>query len=101
MSLQGGSAGIGFGIAAHLLQHNPAKIYLLSNKEEHADDAIEELKKFGEPGRVEWIKCNLTNLNQTDEVAKKLKGELKLLDGICSGYKAMTRSKGLKISKSR
>jgi len=30
----GGSSGIGFGIVAHLLQHNPERIILLGKKEE-------------------------------------------------------------------
>src|SRR4051812_44742050 len=33
----GGSAGIGYGVVAHLLQHNASAIHLLSNKEEHAE----------------------------------------------------------------
>lgn len=77
----GGSAGIGFGIVAHLLQHNASKIYLLSNKEEHAEEAQEELKKYGDAGRVEWKKCNLEDLKQVDEVAKEL-SSLEKLDGL-------------------
>lgn len=78
----GGSAGIGFGIVAHLLQHNPAKIYLLSNKEHHADEAQTELKKWGDASKVEWRQCNLESLRQTDEVAKGLAKELHRLDGL-------------------
>ena len=33
----GGSAGIGFGICAHILQHNPAALYLLGKKESSTD----------------------------------------------------------------
>lgn len=68
----GGSAGIGFGIVAHLLQHAPEKIYLVSNKEEHAMEAQEELKKYGDVSKVEWKQCNLEDLNMTDKVAKEL-----------------------------
>jgi WW domain-containing oxidoreductase len=68
----GGSAGIGYGIVAHILQHNPAKIYLLSNKEQHADEAKESLREFGDISKVEWRQCNLEDLKQTDEVAKQL-----------------------------
>jgi len=78
----GGSAGIGYGIVAHLLQHNPAKIYLLSNKEEHADDAMESLKEFGDNSKVEWRQCNLQDLRQTDEVARQLAKELNRLDAL-------------------
>jgi NAD(P)-dependent dehydrogenase (short-subunit alcohol dehydrogenase family) len=78
----GGSAGIGFGIVAHILQHNPAKIYLLSNKEQHAEEAQTELAKFGDANKVEWRKCNLESLKHTDEVAKSLAKELDRLDAL-------------------
>ncbi|GME46638.1 Short-chain dehydrogenase/reductase SDR [Neofusicoccum parvum] len=77
----GGSAGIGFGVVAHLLQHNASKIYLLSNKEEHAEEAQEGLKKYGDVSRVEWKKCNLQDLKQVDQVAKDL-SKLEKLDGL-------------------
>lgn len=76
----GGSAGIGFGIVAHLLQHNAAKIIVLSNKEEHADEAMEEIKEYGDTSRVHWEKCNLADLRQTDQVSKKLLAEEKRID---------------------
>ncbi|OAG04497.1 NAD(P)-binding protein [Paraphaeosphaeria sporulosa] len=79
----GRSAGIGFGIVAHLLQHNPEKIYLLSNKEEHAEEAQQELaKKWGDASKVEWRQCNLESLKQTDETARNLANELTRLDGL-------------------
>ncbi|KAI9755890.1 MAG: putative choline transporter, neither null mutation nor overexpression affects choline transport [Chaenotheca gracillima] len=79
----GGSAGIGYGIVAHLLQHNPSKIYLLSAKEEHADEATTALKEWGDvDAKVEWVKTDLADLKQTDEVARRLKGELTRLDGL-------------------
>lgn len=78
----GGSAGIGFGIVAHLLQHKAAKIYLLSNKEQHAIEAQTELAHWGDSKRVEWRQCNLESLKQTDEVARQLAKELERLDGL-------------------
>ncbi|KAF1970782.1 NAD(P)-binding protein [Bimuria novae-zelandiae CBS 107.79] len=79
----GGSAGIGFGIVAHLLQHNAEKIYLLSNKEEHAEEAQQELaNKWGDASKVEWRKCNLESLKHTDETARGLAKELSRLDGL-------------------
>jgi WW domain-containing oxidoreductase len=78
----GGSAGIGYGIVAHILQHNPAKIYLLSNKEQHADEAKEALKEFGDSSKVEWRQCNLEDFKQTDEVARQLASELTRLDAL-------------------
>lgn len=80
-AVTGGSAGIGFGIVAHMLQHNAARIFILSKKEEHAEEAQEELKKWGDASRVEWKKCDLEDLHQTDEVAKEL-SKLDRLDAL-------------------
>jgi len=80
----GGSAGIGFGIVAHLLQHNPAKILLLSNKKQHAEEAMEELKEFGDTSKVHWIHCDLSDLKQTDGVAKELTSEKRIDALICN-----------------
>lgn len=80
--MTGGSAGIGYGIVAHLLKHNPEKIYLLSMKEEHAQEALEDLKEWGDTSKVEWKQCNLESFKQTDEVAKSLSNELDRLDGL-------------------
>ena len=78
----GGSAGIGFGIVAHLLQHHAEKIYLLSNKESHADEAITELKNYGDTSKIEWVKCNLADLKETDRVGKELKEKISTLDAV-------------------
>merc|ERR1712000_749574 len=78
----GGSAGIGFGIAAHLLQHNANSITILSNKEEHATSALEELKEYGDTNRVHWTKCDLEDLKFVDEVANKLAQSQKKIDGL-------------------
>lgn len=94
----GGSAGIGkiglsmscasmltpegYGICAHLLQHNCAQLYVLGNKEEHLDEAQEGLKKYGDVSRVKLVQVNLADLHQTDEVAKRLASELSRLDGL-------------------
>lgn len=76
----GGSSGIGFGIITQLLKKNPAKILMLSEKEEHANLAQEELKKYGDASRVEWVKCNLQDLKEVDRTAKELKEKEKRLD---------------------
>ncbi|KAI1378038.1 NAD(P)-binding protein [Hypoxylon crocopeplum] len=78
----GGSAGIGYGISAHILQHNPAKLYLLGKKEEHLAEAEEGLKKYGDVSRVEFVKCELEDLKQTDEVARDLASKLDRLDAL-------------------
>ena len=59
-------------------QHNAARIILLSQKEEHADEAKEELKKYGDPNKVEWIQLDLKDLKQTDGVAKQLVEEQRI-----------------------
>ncbi|KAJ4369418.1 hypothetical protein N0V86_009250 [Didymella sp. IMI 355093] len=78
----GGSAGIGFGIVAHLLQHNAQKIYLLSQSEQHAAEAQDALKHWGDASRVEWRQCNLESFKQTDKVARELSKELDRLDAL-------------------
>jgi len=78
----GGSAGIGYGICAHLLQHNPAKLYLLGNKEQHLAEAQEGLAKFGDTSKIETIQVDLQDLHQTDRVAKDLATRLTSLDGL-------------------
>jgi len=80
--ITGGTAGIGYGITAHILQHNPSKIFLLSNKEEHAEEAQHDLQKYGDTTKVHWMKCNLQDLKQVDEVAKNLRDTLDQLDGL-------------------
>jgi len=79
----GGTAGIGFGITAHLLQHNASKIILVSQKEQHAEEAMEELKKYGDTSKVHFVQCDLKDLRKTDEVAKQLKSE-KQIDAVGS-----------------
>ena len=79
--ITGGTAGIGFGVTAHILQNNPAKIILLSQKEQHADEAMEELKKYGDTSKVQWIQLDLKDLKQTDSVAKQLQSE-KQIDAV-------------------
>jgi WW domain-containing oxidoreductase len=78
----GGSAGIGFGICAHILQHNPAALYLLGKKEEHIKDAEERLKEYGDISKVHSIQIELEDLKQTDEVAKELASKLDRLDAL-------------------
>ncbi|MCJ1318346.1 hypothetical protein MMC15_003674 [Xylographa vitiligo] len=77
----GGAAGIGFGISAHLLQHNAAHIYLLGKKESHAEEAMKEFEKYGDVSKVEFVKCELEDLKQVDKVAKEL-SKLPKIDGL-------------------
>ncbi|PVI04412.1 NAD(P)-binding protein [Periconia macrospinosa] len=97
----GGSAGIGFGIVAHLVQHKASKIYILSDKEKHAVETLEELANWGDNSNVKWLECNLESLKQTDKVAKSLAKELTQLDalvcnaGLGVGVYNKTRDDGL------
>ena len=70
----------GYGICAHILQHNCEKLYILSKKEAHLDEAQEGLKKYGDTSRVETIQLDLEDLQQTDSVAKDLASRLQRLD---------------------
>ncbi|KAL1871089.1 putative secondary metabolism biosynthetic enzyme [Diaporthe australafricana] len=79
----GGSAGIGFGICAHLLQHGPERIYLLGKKEQHLAEANEALEKYGDVARViSPIQVDLEDLKATDEAARRLAADLPRLDGL-------------------
>ncbi len=80
--MTGGSAGIGYGICAHLLQHGCKTLYLLGKKEEHLAEAEEGLKQYGDTSRVKPIQVELEDLHQTDAVAKKLASQLTQLDGL-------------------
>lgn len=78
----GGSAGIGFGICAHILQHNPEALYILSKKEEHLKEAQEGLKNYGDVTKVHTVQCDLEDLQQTNKVANQLREELVRLDAL-------------------
>lgn len=80
--MTGGSAGIGFGICAHILQHNPAALYLLGKKEEHIEQAVERLKEYGDVSKVHTKQIELEDLKQTDQVAKELASKLDRLDAL-------------------
>jgi len=80
----GGSAGIGFGIAAHILQHHAESVTILSNKEEHAESALEELKEYGDATKAHWVKCNLEDLKMTEKVGDELASSQDPLHGVSS-----------------
>lgn len=42
---------------------------------------MEELKKYGDTSRVEWVRCDLKSLKQTDEAAKQL-ASLEQIDAV-------------------
>lgn len=80
--ITGGSAGIGYGISAHILQHGCAKLYVLGKKEEHLKEAEDGLAKYGDISRVELVQVDFEDLRQTDQVAKQLATQLERLDAL-------------------
>lgn len=80
--MTGGSAGIGYGICAHLLQHGCEALYLLGKKEEHLQEAEEGLKQYGDTSKVHPVRIELEDLRQTDQVAKELASKLGRLDAL-------------------
>lgn len=80
--MTGGSAGIGFGICSHILQHNPKALYLLGKKEEHIAEARERLKQLGDISKVHSIQIELEDLHSVDNVAKELASKLDRLDAL-------------------
>lgn len=51
-------------------------------KEHHAEEAMEELKQWGDASRVHWVQCNLEDLKGVDETAKKLHEQEKQIDAV-------------------
>ena len=41
-----------------------------------------DLEQYGDTSRIVWQQCNLGSLQQTDEVAKKLRTEEQRVDGV-------------------
>ncbi len=78
----GASAGIGFGIAAQLLQRNASKIIILSSGEERGKKAIQDLQAYGDSSRARFVKCNLSDLKDSDHVAKSLRDSEPRIDGL-------------------
>ena len=78
----GGTAGIGYGITAHLLQHNAAKIILVSQKEEHAEEARQGLQRYGDTTKVHWVQCDFKDLKNTNKVSQELHKTKKQIDAV-------------------
>jgi WW domain-containing oxidoreductase len=74
----GASSGLGFAITCHLLKHNAAKIITLSSRVESAMKAIEQLKPWGDTSNIVWHRCDLKDLRQVDQLARKLKEEKRI-----------------------
>jgi len=80
----GGALGIGYEISRTLaLAH--ARVIMVNRKEEQGDEAISKIKSENEHADVEWIGCDLGNLQETKEVFDRIKEKEERLDLlICS-----------------
>ncbi|KAI0408986.1 retinol dehydrogenase 12 [Xylaria palmicola] len=79
----GGSEGIGYGVTHTLLQHNIAKIYILSTSEEVVRGAKEAIARdLGQDvaDRTQWFQCDLSDWKKTMEVAEEIKKNADRLD---------------------
>ena len=68
----GGSEGIGYGCTHTLLSKNVAKLFILSKSDEVSEDAINAIKKeMGDErgNRVVWMKCDLSDWEETARTA--------------------------------
>jgi len=68
----GGSEGIGYGCTHTLLSHNISKLFIISQSEDIASDAINAIsQEMGKEkaDRVIWMKCDLSDWEQTGQIA--------------------------------
>lgn len=71
----GGSEGIGYALCYTLLQHNIAKLYLLSVSETIAENARRAWAQDLGPGiaaKTVWIQCDLGNWNRVQAAAQQI-----------------------------
>lgn len=79
----GGSEGIGYGCTHTLLSHNISKLFILSQREDIASDAINAIaQEMGQDkaDRVEWLHCDLADWEQTGKVAFQISEKTDRLD---------------------
>lgn len=77
----GGTQGIGFEVAKVLALAN-ARVFLLSRKEENAQDAVAKIKQAssGAIPDVTFLQCDLGNLRQVRDVADNVRDNESRLD---------------------
>lgn len=76
--LTGGSEGIGFGCGHTLLKHGISKLFILSRTPEkfgEAAKAIDEDLGAGTSDRIAWKQCDLSDWEQTAEIANAIRKE--------------------------
>lgn len=79
----GGSEGIGYGCTHTLLSKNISKLFIISLSEDIASDATSAIaKELGEDkaSRVEWLRCDLSDWEQTGKTAFEISKKTDRLD---------------------
>ncbi|KAI7190841.1 retinol dehydrogenase 12, partial [Hortaea werneckii] len=79
----GGSEGIGFGCTHTLIKHNVSKLFILSQREEVVEDALKAIdEEFGQntSQKIIWLKCDLSDWDQTAQTATKILDETDKID---------------------
>ncbi|OLN92255.1 putative oxidoreductase bli-4, mitochondrial [Colletotrichum chlorophyti] len=79
----GGSQGIGYGVTHTLLNHNIAKLFVLSTSKEVVDGAHDAIAKdigVEKANRTKWFQCDLGDWNRVKEVADAIKNGTDRLD---------------------
>lgn len=79
----GGSEGIGYGCTHTLLSHHISKLFILSQSQDIADDAISAItSEIGadKAKRVVWLQCDLSDWEQTARTASTIAKQTDRLD---------------------
>lgn len=79
----GGSEGIGYGVTHTLLSKNIQKLFILSMSDDIASDAINAIKQeMGDEkgNRVVWMKCDLSDWEETGRTAFKIAEQTDRID---------------------
>lgn len=79
----GGSQGIGYGASFTLLQHNLAKLFVISMSKETMDGAIADVKeKLGADAanRITWLQCDLSDWKAIAQVSKQIRDQTDRID---------------------
>ncbi|KAG2171726.1 hypothetical protein INT43_008106 [Umbelopsis isabellina] len=71
--LVGGTAGIGKGIALKLAAYSPNPVITICGRNEKtAQETIQELKKINDKGTYDFERCDMTLLNESRDLAKRI-----------------------------
>lgn len=79
----GGSEGIGYGASFTLLQHNLAKLFVISVNGQTMNGAINDVKeKLGKEAadKITWLQCDLSDWKAVAETSKKFQEQTDRID---------------------